>query len=308
MDENEKNAENFDEALRMAQEQLAMPEEIPADAQVVTQAAQGAGQGLAPPPEPAPGLQPEPQPSAGLDPQAMQMFAQIERQNQQLAEQNRHLQNMIAEISNKNQAEAVEEALTPPVLDLSGLWSEDENVVAQKQAEYAQRMAEFTEKKLMTQLSPLLENAKHDMAEREKQKTLATLSQEPELAGIMGMTPTLEKIIQNNPMLSGANVSIEDKLITAYAIAKGAEAIKNGMQPPPQVPQAGVEDFVQMYSQNPDLQKRVEQIRAKKAAESVAEVPPMSASAGVFNAALTAQEKPKDFEEAKRLALARLGL
>jgi hypothetical protein len=306
--------ETFDDALRAAQEQMAMPEGVPADAQAAAvQTAgidSGAGQGQNPPPEPepGPGPQPEAQPAAGPDPQTMQIMAQIERQNQQLVQQNAQLQNMLAEISNKNQAGIVEEALTPPVLDLSGLWSEDDNVVAQKQAEYAQRMAEFTEKKLMSQLSPLLENAKQGMAERERREALTGLSQVPELAGIMGMTPTLEKIIESNPALSGANVSIEDKLITAYAIAKGAEAIKNGLQKPVPQAQPGVEDFIKMYSQNPDLQKRVEQIRASRAAQSVADVPPMSASSGVFNAALTAQEKPKDFEEAKRLAFARLGI
>jgi hypothetical protein len=160
----------------------------------------------------------------------------------------------------------------------------------------------------MTQLSPLLENAKQGIAERERQEAIAELAQVPELAGIMGMTPTLEKIIQSNPALANANVPIADKLITAYAIAKGAEAIKQGNTPQVQQAQPGVEDFLKMYAENPDLQKRVEQIRASKAAESVADVPPMSASSGVFNAALTVQEQPKDFEEAKRLALGRLGI
>jgi hypothetical protein len=232
------------------------------------------------------------------------VLAQLQEQNQQLAQQNQQLQSMLTELSERKQSEVVEEALTPPVLNFSNLWTEDENVVTQQLAQYANEVAEFTEKKLMSQLSPLLDSARQGLAERQQREALNGLSQVPELAGIMGMTPTLEKIIQSNPALSRADVPIEDKLITAYAIAKGAEAIKNGGAKQ----QPNVDDFIQLYSQSPDLQKRVEAIRAKNAAQNAANLPPMSASSGVFNAALTPQEKPKTFEEAKRLALGRLGL
>jgi hypothetical protein len=302
MDGNQRNAETFDDAKRLAQEEILARE------------AAGENSAGQPPAEGSAGAEDQAlggQPPAGAgqpDPQAAQMaqMAQLLAQNQQLAAQNQQLAGMLEELSNKNQNAVLEEALTPPVLDLSELWSEDEDTVKQKQAEYAQSMADFMQRKMMSQLSPLLENAKQGLAERERREALNGLSQIPELAGIMGMTPTLEKIIQSNPALSKADVPIEDKLITAYAIAKGAEAIKNGGQQQRQQP--SLEAFVQLYSQNPDLQKRVEAIRAKNAAENAAEFPPMSASSGVFNAALTAREKPKDFEEAKRLALGRLGL
>lgn len=297
----EEKIETFDDALLAAQEKMSEndkpPEEKVQQQQMTLEDAQRVSQ-----------QEPAAQQTVQPGPQAMQMMAQMQQlqvQNQQLQAQNQQLQNILEDINQKNQDVVVEEALTPPVLDMSNLWMEDENVVQQKQQEYAQQMADYTKKQLLSELSPLLESAKKGIEEKERQEALNGLSQVPELAGIMGMTPTLERIIQSNPAIANSDAPIEDKLITAFAIAKGAEAIKNGQNPPKE---PGVDDFVQMYMQNPDLQKRIEQIRAQKAAEHTAEVPPMSASAGAFNAALTTQEKPKDFEEAKRLAFARLGL
>lgn len=298
----EEKVETFDDARRMMQEKMAeTPETVEAAEQEGGEQMRGED---AQPAEPETASQPVEQ-SPPPDQQAMQMMAemqQIQAQNQQLQAQNQQLQRMLQEISQKNQNEVVEETLTPPVLDISELWMEDENVIQQKQQEYAQQMADYTKKQLLSELAPFLETAKQGMAERERQEALNGLSMVPELDGIMGMTPTLERIIQSNPALANSDAPIEDKLITAFAIAKGAEAIKNGQQQP------GIDDFVQMYAQNPDLQKRIEQIRARNAAENAAEVPPMSASAGAFNAALRAPEKPKDFDEARKLAFARLGL
>ena len=313
------DALTFDDALAIAQQQMAGGEQQPPGTQAPEA---GLAEGGAQPsegsagqmdmqeqaPEQALEQAPGQAPPAQHDPRMAQMAAQmgqLQAQSQQLQAQNRQLHELLQEMSQRNQAAVVEDVLTPPVLDFSNMWAEDENVVAQLQAEYAQQMAEFAKKQMMSEIGPLLETAKRGAAEQQRQEALNGLEQVPELAGIMGMTPMLERIIQSNPLLANSDAPIEDKLITAFAIAKGAEAVKTGKQPQKQ---PGIEEFIAMYSENPDLQKRVEQMRAQNAAGQVANVPPMSASAGAFNAALTTPKSPGDFDDARRLALSRLGI
>lgn len=236
-------------------------------------------------------------------PDPMQVIAGMQQQLRAMAQQNQQLRRVLQEQSAAAEQRTIREALEPPQLDLSGIVDGDENLIRQRQQEYAGRMADFVKKSVLGELSPYIETARAAAMEKERQDALRGLSEVPELDGIMGMTPTLETIIRSNPALANSNVPIEDKLITAYAIAKGAEAIKN---PPKEL---AVEDFMQLYEQNPELRARVEAARAREAAASAAQLPPMSASVGAASAALTPpQNRPKTFDEAKAGMFARLGL
>lgn len=236
-------------------------------------------------------------------PDPMQIIAGMRQQMDALAQQNQRLREALREQSAAAEQRTIREALEPPALDLNSLMMEDENIIRQKQQEYAGQMADFVKKQVMGELSPYIENARAAAYEKAQQEALRGLSQVPELSGIMGMTPTLERIIQSNPALANSNVPIEDKLITAYAIARGAEAIKN----PPKDP--GMEDFMQMYERNSELRARVEAARAREAAASAAKLPPMSASAGAAGVALTPpQNRPMTFDEARDGVFARLGI
>ena len=290
----------FDEAMAQAQAAVQAEAQAQAQAQAEAQATQeGAppdGQPPETPPPDATQAQPAEAQAAQLDPQAMQVIAQLTQQNQML-------QQAINEMSRQNETQVTEEVLTPPELDLSNLWAEDENVIKQKQADYARQMAEYTEKKIMGTLQPFLTSAQTGIEEREKQRALDGLSKDPRFAGVMGMTPRLEQIISSNPILNSSTAPIEDKLIMAYAIAKGADSIEN----PPVAP--STEDFMQMYAQSPELQRAVEEMRAKSAAEQAVNIPPMSASAGAANAPLTPpQKKPTNFDEARMAVLAQFGM
>lgn len=308
MPENERTPETFDQAMAEAREmmeQQAAQQETGTDAQTAeaqteVQAQQSSRQ------EPAEGAVAQPQPSQ-TDP--MSVIAGMQQQMNVMAAENQRLTQLLNEQSAAAQQSAVREAetpaepLTPPELDLSDLWSADEDTLRQRQQEYSGRMAEYTAKtvtpmimrQVMKELNPYIEDARKGQAEREMQASLEGLSQVPELGGIMEMVPTLRKIIETNPAIAGGQGSVEDKLITAYAIAKGAEAIKN----PPKSPTA--EDFMRMYDSDPGLQRQVEARRAQRAVDAAQQAVPLSAGAGAANAPLTPQKEPKDFDEMFRM-------
>lgn len=230
--------------------------------------------------------------------QALQELEALKAQNQQM-------QGAIDELSKKNEENLVEEALQMPTLDVNGLAFATEEEIAQAQAEYAQKMAEFVKGDVMREVSPFVQQAKEGMYQKEKADTISALSQVPELAGIENMIPQLDKIIANNKWLQSEDMSIDEKLINAYAIARGVNAINT---PPPEPPkELTSEELMELYDKNPTFQELVEKKRLDAIKQSQ-QVPPFSASSGAVNAALNIKEKPKTFEEASERTRRMFGL
>ena len=219
--------------------------------------------------------------------QALQELEMIKAQNQQM-------QGTLAELSKKNEENLIEDALQMPTLDVNGLAFADEQTVANAQAEYARQMAEFVKSGVMKDLSPFVEQAKEGMYQKEKSETLSALAQVPELAGINDMLPQLDRIIANNKWLQSDDMSIDEKYINAYAIARGVNAINT---PPEEPKELTPEELMELYDKNPTFQELVEKKRIE-AVKNSQQVPPFSASSGAVNAALNIKEKPKTFEEA----------
>ena len=230
--------------------------------------------------------------------QALQEIEALKAQNQQM-------QGSLEELSKQNEENLVEEALQPPVLDVNGLAFATEDEIKQAHADFAQKMAEYNRKQIMQELAPTLEYAKKGMQEAERTEVLAALSQVPELQGIENMVPQLEKIIANNKWLQSEDMSMDEKLINAYAIARGVNAINT---PPPEPPkELTSEELMELYDKNPTFQELVEKKRLDTIKQSQ-QVPPFSASSGAVNAALNIEKKPKTFEEASERTRRMFGL
>ena len=222
-----------------------------------------------------------------------------------LKAQNQSMQGAIEELSKQNEENLIEEAMMPPTLDINGLAFATQEEIAQAQADYAQKMADYNRKQIMDELAPTLEYAKRGMQEAEKTEVLAALSQVPELNGIETMMPQLDKIIANNKWLQSDDMSLDEKLINAYAIARGVNAINT---PPPEPPkELTSEELMELYDKNPTFQELVEKKRLDAIKQSQ-QVPPFSASSGAVNAALNIKEKPKTFEEASERTRRMFGL
>ena len=234
------------------------------------------------------------------DMQLQQVLQELEA----LRAQNQQMQGTISELSKANEENLVEEAMQMPTLDVNSLAFLTEEEIAQKQAEYAQQMAEFVKAGVMKEVSPFVEQAKEGLYQKEKAETLSALAQVPELAGINDMIPQLDKIIANNRWLQSDDMSIDEKYINAYAIARGVNAINT---PPEEPKELTSEELMELYDKNPTFQELVEKKRIE-AIKNSQQVPPFSASSGAVNAALNIKEKPKTFEEASERTRRMFGL
>lgn len=232
--------------------------------------------------------------------QMQQMQAQMQQmqaQMQQMAGQNQTLQETIRQMSEQHQAEVIEQATQnqPPSLDFASLAFDDEATATQKQQQYADAMTEYVRANLMRELDPLISESRAGMAAKEFENALINMENTPELAGASQLRPQLEQILSNNSVIAKSDASMEDKLIMAYAIARGVDAIQN----PPKEPTA--DELFSKYQSNEDFRKLIEQDRLKKV-KSQPEVPPFSAGGGAGNAALNIPDKPKTLEEAREAA------
>ena len=238
---------------------------------------------------------------------AQEKDAQLQQALQELEElkaQNQQMQGTLEELSRQNEENIIEEAMQMPALDVNALAFMTDEEIAQKQNEYAQQMAEFVKAGVMKEVSPFVEQAKEGMYQKEKADTLSALAQVPELAGINDMIPQLDKIIANNKWLQSDDMSIDEKYINAYAIARGVNAINT---PPEEPKELTSEELMELYDKNPTFQELVEKKRIE-AIKNSQQVPPFSASSGAVNAALNIKDKPKTFEEASERTRKMFGL
>ena len=301
---------NFDEAMNATEEMFANPpsaEEEP----IVEETVEPPVEETAPPTEPTPedatlndavntaevAAQVAQQKDAELQ-QALQEIEALKSQHQQM-------QGVIDELSNKNEENLIEEAIEPPTLDINGLAFADEETIANAQAEFAQKMAEYNRHQIMKELEPTLEYAKRGMQEAERAEVLSALSEVPELQGINDTMPQLERIIASNKWLQSSDMPLEEKYINAYAIARGVNAINT--PPPEPKKELTSEELMQLYESNPAFQELVEKKRID-AIKNSQQVPPFSASSGAVNAALNIKEKPKSWDDASERTRQMFGL
>ncbi len=229
--------------------------------------------------------------------QALQEIEALKAQNQQM-------QGTLEEVSRQNEENLIEEALKPPTLDINGLAFADEETIARAQAEFAEKMSEYNRKQIMKELEPTLAFAKKGMQEAERADTLEALAQVPELQGITEMLPQLERIIANNRWLQSEDMPLDEKLINAYAIARGVNSINTPPEPEKKLTD---DDLMKLYDENPTFQELIEKKRID-ALKNSQQVPPFSASSGAVNAALNIKGKPKSWDDASERTRKMFGL
>lgn len=238
--------------------------------------------------------------AAEKDAELQQVKQQLEAERQRSAQ----LQGTVEELSRQNEQEVVEEALQPPELDIGSLAFADEETVKAAQAKYAADLADYNRKAFMKEFAPVIEQANEAKYAKEKSEVIAALSQVPELKGIDGMLPQLDRIIANNKALSSNDIPMDEKYITAYAIAMGVNSMNT---PPVQQKELTSEELMALYNNTPEFQEMVEKQRIEQVKQSQ-QVPPFSASSGAVNAALDIKEEPKGWDDASKRTRAMFGL
>lgn len=225
-----------------------------------------------------------------------QQIQQILAENQQLRSANEELQKTITQQSDEQEGKIEEMAL--PQLDLSDVAFDDEETLAQKQKVYAQKMADYVRQGIMSELAPYLDEAKRGIEQKEQEDTINFLEQMPQFKEIRGALPQINRIMEQNNNLFASDAPYEDRIIAAYAIARGANAINT---PPKAAPTT--DELMALYNSNPEFQQMIEKQRID-AIKNSQQVPVMSASSGLTNAALNIKEKPQTMDEASERARA----
>ena len=231
---------------------------------------------------------------------ASEKEAQLQQAAQEielLKQQNQQLQGTIDEMSRQNTENIIKTVIEPPTIDLNALAFADEAEQQAALTKYAEELTAYSRKQLMEEMTPALEYAKEGMREKEKTEAIEVLSQIPELAGIKGMQPQLDKIIANNKWLSSDEMPVDEKYINAYTMALGVNSMNTPPAPPAKEPTA--EELMEFYNSNPAFQEMVEKQRIEQIKQSQ-QVPQFSASSGAVNAALNIKEKPQTLEEASK--------
>lgn len=233
--------------------------------------------------------------AAEKDGQLQQAIVEIEN----LKQQNQQLQGTIDEMSRQNTDEIIEEALTPPTLDINSLAFADEETQKAEVEKFVEGVTKYNRQQLMKEMSPAIEFAKKGMREAETKEVVAALSQIPELSNIQEVLPQLDRLIANNKWLQSEDMPLDEKYINAYAMLKGIDTINNPPAQPETAKGLTPEELLQMYNNNPAFQELVEKQRIDNLKHSQ-QVPPFSASSGAVNAALNIKEKPQTLEEASK--------
>ena len=240
--------------------------------------------------------------------QATAVAQQKAEENSELArlleaerQKNAQLASAMAEMNAVREQEIIEEALVPPVLDIASLAFESPEVQEEAQRKYSEDFAKYQKAMMEKEYQPFIERAKKMEQYEQLEALKKSLSTDARFEGFAERIPQLERIIDRNPNLKNADMPYEDKLIQAYAIARGVDA----METPKAEPHVTTKDeFVEMYNSNPEFKAAIESLRIAELKDSQ-QVPPLSASSGLGNAAPNIKEKPKTFGEARDRAFAR---
>ena len=296
----------FDEAGRAAEERFTAAEE-PATPEVIPEETAGTEGEEIPAETPAdiPADVPAEQTTLGAAAQTAEIAAQVASEKdaelqaiKQLLEEekrkNEQLTGTVQNLSQINEQKLVEEAILPPKLDIASLAFADEETCNAAQEQYAKDMAEYNRRSFMQEFAPVIEQANEMKYQKDRDELISALTHVPELKGIDTMVPQLERIIATNKALSAPDLPLEEKLITAFIIATGANSLNNPPAPPKELTP---DELLELYNKNPDFQDLVEKQRISQVKNSQ-QVPPFSASSGAVNAALDITEEPKGWDEA----------
>jgi hypothetical protein len=237
--------------------------------------------------------------AAGMAAQKNDELQRVMAELEALRNQNQQLQGVVTELSNKNEQRVMEESLTPPTLDISGLAFADEATQQAALTKFAQDLSAYDREQIMKEMTPALEYAKRGMRDAERADVMAALSQVPELEGIRDMMPQLDRVIENNRWLSSDDMPLDEKYLNAYALVRGINSIKTPPAPPEEPKEPTAEELLEIYNNNPAFQELVEKQRLDAIKQSQ-QVPAMSASSGAASAVLNIKEKPQTLEDASK--------
>ncbi|MCH5213190.1 MAG: hypothetical protein J1G06_09250 [Oscillospiraceae bacterium] len=223
---------------------------------------------------------------------------QMQNEIAQLRQQNAQLQNLVNQQSQVRE-EAVEETVMPR-FDFAQAMYADENAQKQMSEDFANSMLEFVLGKVKRDMKPVLDEYNAAQRDRETRQIISTYKNEPEFADMERLLPQMQYIMGQNPGMFNETIPLNERLVMAYAAARGANA-------PIGEHEYTIDELMRLYDGNSEFRDAIEQRRVA-AVKNSQQVPPAAASSGAANVALNIKNKPKNMSDARNATLAMFGL
>jgi len=228
---------------------------------------------------------------------ATEAYQRAQQENEQLKARLAELEAAIQQQSQAAENTIVDEVLEPPEFPIDGFEYLSDEERAQRLAEYNSAMAEYTKKQILKEINPAIQYFQQQAKSAEYEATRNALASSPELKPIMDDFDGIDRVIQRTPELE--SLDPQRKLVIAALINKGIKAVNNQKEPTP-------EEIASQALQNPEAMRIIETKRAQQIAQKNQNIPKITASSGMSNAAAMPEEKPKGWGDAFALARKRL--
>lgn len=228
---------------------------------------------------------------------ATEAYQRAQQENEQLKARLAELEAAMQQQSQAAENTIVDEVLEPPEFPIDGFEYLSDEERAQRLAEYNSAMAEYTKKQILKEISPAIQYFQQQSKLAEYEATRNALASSPELKPLMDDFDGIDRVIQRTPELE--SLDPQRKLIIAALINKGIKAVNNQKEPTP-------EEIASQALQNPEAMRIIETKRAQQIAQKNQNIPKITASSGMSNAAAMPEEKPKGWGDAFALARKRL--
>ncbi len=228
---------------------------------------------------------------------ATEAYQRAQQENEQLKARLAELEAAMQQQSQAAENTIVDEVLEPPEFPIDGFEYLSDEERAQRLAEYNSAMAEYTKKQILKEINPAIQYFQQQAKLAEYEATRNALASSPELKPIMDDFDGIDRVIQRTPELE--SLDPQRKLIIAALINKGIKAVNNQKEPTP-------EEIASQALQNPEAMRIIETKRAQQIAQKNQNIPKITASSGMSNAAAMPEEKPKGWGDAFALARKRL--
>lgn len=230
------------------------------------------------------------------------LIATMRQENEQLraaAEQAQKVNTESAEVAEEAQLTGL---LEPPTLDFTVLEYAEPDVKQAAFEEYSRKLADYSREQAKMEMeksfAPVMDSYKREEAQARENNAISTLSGMAELDGFADDLPQIKAILQNNKTLSG--IEPQERYMLGYFLNKGIQSKRT--------PQKTPDQMADEVMNNPEVMRIIEARRAAAIEAKNADVPILEASRGLASSSVNVNEKPRNFDEARRLALKMAGI
>ena len=148
-------------------------------------------------------------------------------ENEQLRAENEQQKQALQQMSD-TQAQAVVENMTAePEFDTTDMLFASEEDIQRRADEFKDATRRYAKERVksdvIAELKQYIDQMNAQKEQNEKDELFAVLAEMPEFKGIDGMRGQIDNILETNKALSGSDASIDEKVISAYFLARGSK-------------------------------------------------------------------------------------